>query len=45
MDTSNRIKEEAEAKLKKVEDDGNREDETKTANVIAERTRKLHEVS
>ena len=44
MDASQRIKEEAEAKLKREMDEANRDDETTTANAIAERTRKAFEV-
>ena len=44
IDASQRIKEEAEAKLKRELDEANREDETRTANIIAERTRKAYEV-
>ena len=44
MDASQRIKEEAEAKLKREMEEANREDESRTANNIAERTRKLREV-
>ena len=44
MDASQRAKEEAEAKLKKDMDDANRDDEIKTANNIAERTRRAFEV-
>ena len=44
IDASQRVKEEAEAKLKKETDDANREDETRTAHNIAERTRKAYEV-
>ena len=44
MDTSQRIKEETEAKLKMDMDEANRDDEVKNANNIAERTRRNHEV-
>ena len=44
MDASQRLKEDAEAKLKKDMEEANRDDETKTANNIAERTRRAFEV-
>ena len=44
MDASQRMKEEAEAKLRHDMEEANRDDEVRTANNIAERTKKAREV-